>query len=75
MLTDAEKAALKRAAKLCEFHAVEWGVASGQNTAADAATLRALIARAGWRPNAPDCKPTVALPQHRPMHLASPDAP
>lgn len=50
MLTDTEKAALGRAAKLCEFHAVEWGVASGQNTVADAATLRALIERVGWQP-------------------------
>ena len=50
MLTDTEKSALERAAKLCEFHAIEWGVASGQNTVADAATLRGLIERAGWQP-------------------------
>jgi hypothetical protein len=38
------KAALERAANLCEYHGIEWGVAAGQNTVTDAALIRAHIA-------------------------------
>jgi bacterioferritin-associated ferredoxin len=39
------KAALERAASLCEYHGIEWGVAAGQNTVTDAAIIRRLIER------------------------------
>jgi hypothetical protein len=45
MLTGDELAALERAASLCEYHGIEWGVAAGQNTVTDAAILRRLIER------------------------------
>jgi hypothetical protein len=44
-MDDETKAALERAANLCEYHGIEWGVAAGQNTVTDAAILRRLIER------------------------------
>jgi hypothetical protein len=46
MLTDDELAALERAASLCEYHGIEWGVAAGQNTVTDAALIRNVAERA-----------------------------
>lgn len=48
MLTDTEKAALERAASRLEYEALHYRY--DRHATADAATLRALIARAGWQP-------------------------